>query len=88
MENRAMLFKKICEIDFAIHELTLYLDTHPDSKRALELLNKFRAYRKEAVAEYEKNYGQLVITSCDAGKNGKWEWIDSPWPWENEFMGG
>ena len=86
MTNKEMLFKKICELDFAIHELTLYLDTHPNCKRALDLLNKFRQLRAEAVAAYEENYGKLIITSCDAGKYGEWDWIKSPWPWEKDFM--
>ena len=88
MTNKEMLFKKICELDFAIHELTLYLDTHPNSKRALDLLNKFRQLRAEAVSDYEEKYGKLVITSCDAGTNGEWDWINSPWPWEKDFMEG
>lgn len=86
MSNKEMLFKKICELDFAIHELKLYLDTHKDCKRALELINKFRHLRAEAIAAYEENYGKLIMTSADAGKYGRWDWIDSPWPWEKDFM--
>ncbi len=86
MNNRAMLFKKINELDFAIHELVLYLDTHPKCQKALELINKFRRLRAEAIEEYEENYGKLIITSDNAGKDGRWNWIDSPWPWEKDFM--
>lgn len=86
MNNKSILFKKICELDFAIHELVLYLDTHPNCKKALELLNRFRQKRAEAVAAYEENYGKLIITSDNAGKNGTWDWNNSPWPWEKDFM--
>ena len=84
--NKSMLFKRICELDFAIHELVLYLDTHPDCRKGLELLNKYRKIRNEAVESYEQNYGRLIITPADAGENGRWDWNDSPWPWEKDFM--
>ena len=84
MTAKSTLVKKIQALDFAIYEMVLYLDTHPSNAEALRLLNQYRAERKMAVAEYEKSYGKLVWTVSDAGHENRWNWIDNPWPWENE----
>lgn len=38
MNEKAMLKRKIFETDFALYELALFLDTHPESKKAMELI--------------------------------------------------
>ena len=86
MEDKKTLHRKICELDFAIHELVLYLDNNPNCEKALALLEKFRTLRKAAVEEYEQHFGKLIVTPKDAGKGNYWNWIDSPWPWEKDFM--
>ena len=43
-----------------------------------------RTYQEQADAlrrEYESKYGP--ITSPDAYGDGRWDWINAPWPWEN-----
>ena len=84
--KKSELKRKIYELDFAIHELSLYLDTHPQCEKAMELLAKYRKLRKEFVAEYEMQFGHYIVTSDDTPTNGCWEWLKSPWPWENDFM--
>ncbi|MBR4116880.1 MAG: spore coat protein CotJB [Clostridia bacterium] len=85
MNNREALKKKIHALDFAIHELVLFLDTHPTSKKALELLREYRQKRKDCIALYEEKYGPYIVTPADVStKNGCWQWLESPWPWENE----
>ena len=84
MNDRFNLKKKIHAIDFAIHELVLFLDTHPMNRKAMELLKEYRKKRKECIALYEEKYGPYIVTPADATANGRWEWLESPWPWENE----
>ncbi len=82
--NKQALKKKIHALDFAIHELVLYLDTHPTCKKAMALLKEYRQKRKECIALYEEKYGPYIVTPADVPANGCWQWLDSPWPWENE----
>jgi spore coat protein JB len=82
MSEHEHLRKKIHQYDFSILEAELYLDTHPDCQRALSVLNELRVQRKALVKAYEERFGRYIVTKKDAGKDGKWEWIDSPWPWE------
>lgn len=80
--NRELMQKmkmELQEIQFAIQELALYLDTHPEDTRAVCMHNEqARRYRKLA-DEYEKVYGPLTIMfPCNS-----WRWLEEPWPWEN-----
>ncbi len=83
MNDKTRLIKKIHSIDFAIHEMVLYLDTHPVSRKALELIKVYKQKRKECIAQYEDKYGPYIETAQNAPASNCWEWLSSPWPWEN-----
>lgn len=77
MTKEAML-KEIKCYQFAIIELGLYLDTHPDDSKALCLHRKYAKELKELKDKYQKVYGPLTINyPCN-----KWRWLEEPWPWE------
>ena len=64
---------------FAIQELALYLDTHPDDEKALCLHNKYCKEYRDLTDKYQKVYGPLTINyPCN-----KWRWLETPWPWES-----
>ena len=74
---REMLEQIMC-YDFAIYELALYLDTHPEDEKALCLHRKYCKMAKELKDKYQKVYGPLTINyPCN-----KWRWLEEPWPWE------
>jgi len=76
--TRKEMLKKIKCLKFAVTELALYLDTHPDDKKALCLHNKYSKELKEICDKYQKVYGPLTIEyPCN-----KWRWLEEPWPWE------
>lgn len=77
--DRNALLKKIREYCFALKELELFLDTHPNCEKALKLFNSYKKKKAAAVDEYNKKFGALQsIQSSDT----KWNWIEGPWPWE------
>ena len=77
MTKKEML-KKIKCLKFAVVELALYLDTHPNDTKALCLHNKYSKELKEICDKYQKVYGPLTIEyPCN-----KWRWLEEPWPWE------
>lgn len=83
---KKQLKKKIFQVDFAIHELSLYLDTHPTSKKTMELLREYRKLRSQLINEYERQFGDYIVTTDDVSATGCWEWLENPWPWEINFM--
>lgn len=81
MSDKDVLMKRIAAIDFAIVELNLYMDTHPNDKEVNEKLNSYKEKSESLKSEYEQKYGQ--ITPSDSEKN-HWSWIADPWPWNND----
>lgn len=77
-KTREEMLENIKCLNFAILELALYLDTHPDDEKALCLHRKYCKEYRELTDKYQKVYGPLTIQfPCN-----KWRWLEEPWPWE------
>ena len=80
--TQQQMLKKLQELSFALVELNLFLDTHPDNARARELYNTYSKQMHDLRNEYFENYGPTMnFGVCPAGDS--FSWINSPWPWEN-----
>jgi len=79
-EQEKLLFN-IQSISFAAHDINLYLDTHPNNQSLLMLYKDYIQKKEELMREYEKKYGPLTTMSKEIGNN-QFNWIKSPWPWE------
>ncbi len=88
MNDKQSLRRKVWELDFVLHELVLYLDSHPECERALSLMREYRKLRRETLEEYERRFGKMPTTVRNVKPEGVWTWIDGPWPWENNFAEG
>ena len=80
MDTRNKLFDTIQKYGFALDEIRIYLDTHPNCKNGLEFFHKYKKLQNEAVSEYNRLYGPL--TSEQVESNEHWTWVNEPWPWE------
>lgn len=81
MSERDRLLRRIATIDFAIVELHLYMDTHPNAEN---INSKLREYEEKSTIlrkEYEEKYGPLIPNNIDGNQ---WAWISNPWPWDND----
>lgn len=75
---RREMIEQIRCYEFAINELALYLDTHPEDEKALCLHRKYSKQLRDLKDKYQKVYGPLTIKfPCN-----KWRWLEEPWPWE------
>lgn len=72
------LMRAIMEADFVAQDLKLYLDTHPDDSRALEMYREAVRQYKACKATFEDTFYPLNATS--AGRNGTWDWLDGTFP--------
>lgn len=64
---------------FAINDLNLYLDLHPDD---YSMFNTFKSYVKDFKTkkkEYTKKYGPIDLFD----EMDKFEWVSSVFPWED-----
>jgi spore coat protein JB len=79
--EREDLLNKVREFGFAMIDLDLYLDTHPDDVEKIKVYNQYLIQEKQATDEYEKRYGPLSLGS-DVLNSYPWTWASTPWPWE------
>lgn len=69
-------------ISFAVDDTLLFLDTHPNDSQALVYFDECSKMRNEALSDYAKAYGPLLIDDVSMSDTDYWNWINQPWPWE------
>lgn len=80
MTERQILLRKVSTYAFAILDLQIFLDTHPNDERTLARIRKFEQILAPLRREYEEKYGPLTKMA----DTNNWTWVNSPWPWETE----
>lgn len=81
-KTREEMLKEIKCYNFAVIELALYLDTHPDDEKAICLHNNYCKTLRDLKDKYQKVYGPLnIYFPCN-----KWRWLEEPWPWEGGIL--
>lgn len=80
-EKQEKLLKDVMAADFTVIDLNLYLDTHPMDQRTIVYYNNCVQRAKMLRETYERTYSPL--TAFTPYNRYPWQWIDSPWPWEN-----
>ncbi len=71
---------ELMELRFAIVELNLYLDTHPNDKEALDMLKTLNKMFRDGQERFAKMYDPQMIIDLVYGD--EFSWIDNHWPWE------
>ena len=66
-------------VSFALIDTNLYLDTHPNDKKAMDHFNQYQKARKQALKEYARNFEPLTIDSADIDEH--FTWATDSWPW-------
>ncbi|MGN1444734.1 MAG: spore coat protein CotJB [Eubacteriales bacterium] len=78
--NGESLLDTLQALDFALFEVTLYLDAYCDDCQALELYHRLLEQRRVAAEKYEAEIGPLTFRgnrSCT-----QWDWVNEPYPWD------
>lgn len=87
MNEKNKIAEKIRQIDFAMYELNLFLDSNPNNERAIRLLESYRKAKANLIKDYEEKYGAYIVTFDDVPAKAPFSWTKGPWPWEREFNG-
>lgn len=80
MSDQARMLKDIGMISFTLVELTLYLDTHPYDKQAMEYFNHYSRIEAQLKQEFSSKYYPLNAGLSQDTK--EWSWVLAPMPWE------
>lgn len=76
------LLHDIGVLDFVVIEMSLYLDTHPTDRNAMEYFNHYNRMTNQAKKEYAEKFGPLTISQIDTAGCSGWDWGTLPMPWE------
>jgi spore coat protein JB len=80
MTEQTNLIQKIYELGFAIDDITLYLDIHPNDMRALNYYHEIHENYKHFWKEYNENCAPLTDRTVTNKTN--WNWNEERMPWE------
>lgn len=74
-------YLELSRVAFAMHEVNLYLDLHPDDMMMLNLFNDYRKMYVDLEEKYENAYGPLN-TCSEALEKKPFAWVEKDFPWE------
>ena len=76
---------EIMALSMAVMDLHLYLDTHPDDAEATRIFKHYNELLATAKKYYVAKFGPLTL--ADAVQDGRYAWLDDPWPWDYQEGG-
>ncbi len=74
------LLQKLRVCAFALTEARLYLDTHPDDRKALSFYREHMEMFCTLKKEWESCTGEPLDQQAS-----RWNWVNTPWPWQSEL---
>ncbi len=69
------------QIQFAMHELNLYLDVYPNDANIMRQFVAYRNTYNDLLNQYENRYWALNVNSTSLN-SVPFGWVDQTWPWE------
>ena len=69
------------QVQFAMHDINLYLDNYPNDSMMIKEFNKNRELYLQLLEEYENRFGPINVSS-NSLNTSPWMWNKEPWPWE------
>jgi len=80
--NQQSMLNEIMSLNFAINDLVLFLDTHPNDSAAIRMHSQYSQKQMELTDNYQKLYGPLTVNFSSDYNCDNWQWSKEPWPWE------
>ena len=79
MNEQAEILTKLNSLEFAAHDINLYLDNFPNDQEMINQSNNLNQQLEEITNNYENKYGPIYVNTI----NDTWKWNKMPWPWQN-----
>lgn len=80
MNGQEQLLNNISIVDFTLVDLALFLDTHPNDRRALDYYSHYAQIKRQLSREFAAKYFPLTMVEANCDK--VWSWGEAPLPWE------
>ena len=83
-KNREEMTSRLNAVSFALNDLTLYLDTHPDCPKGTALFYQLLEERLTLLSNFAREFYPLTQTSMITGNynQNQYGWCEGPMPWE------
>ena len=83
-KNREEMTSRLNAVSFALNDLTLYLDTHPDCPKGTALFYQLLEERLTLLSNFAREFYPLTQTSMITGNynQNQYGWSEGPMPWE------
>lgn len=78
--NKDKLLRRLSSMKFAMWEIHLYMDTHPDDMQARSMYKEYKSKYDALAEEFEKMYGPLTLDGSNSD-----DWLKDPWPWDVDY---
>lgn len=82
--SKCQLMEHLQVVSFAIDDLRLFIDTHPNCKDAIDCISELMALRHNIMKMYTKKFGPIYSYMVDT--NNCWDWNLAPLPWQKGGM--
>ncbi len=79
-KSKEVLLNEISMIDFAVVEMTEYLDTHPEDQGACDYILYYTNRKNQLMKEFSYQYYPLRICDTDSVSHS-WKWTKQSIPW-------
>lgn len=73
------------QMQFAMHDLNLYLDVYPNDTNMMNQFTIFRNSYNRLLTDYENKYGAINVNS-ETLNTTPFGWVDQKWPWDRRSM--
>lgn len=80
VSDAAQILQVLDQASFAVDDVLLYLDTHPNDTEALAYYQYVKSLRDQVMNAYTDQYGPLM--KDQERSTTSWTWVNGPWPWE------
>lgn len=81
-QSRQALMKQINDVSFAMDDVLLFLDTHPNDADAMHYYHNAVNMRKAAMDAYQRQFGPFFVEDV---MGNAWSWVTEKWPWEGGY---
>ena len=69
------------QMQFAMHEINLYLDVFPNDSNMMNQFVMFRNTYNNLLNDFQNKYGAIDVNS-EFLNNVPFGWVEQPWPWD------
>lgn len=74
---------EIQKVAFAMKDINLYLDVHPEDRCMINLYNRYLNQKRELLQNFENRFGPITLDSKSLNST-PWAWNTTKWPWEGD----